>query len=157
MPNHQFRDDDVDLDNETVIVNGERLTEADADTTMADELSGRKRIPGRKSLSGEGHSPVVNVRVSAETRAALADKVASTGDKLSTVSREALDYTVSYFICWEQQFDGAGLEVVRIDKPLTLEQAQAQFDGWKTTAQALRARTLQIRRGRDEVVQEWIP
>ena len=114
--------------------------------------------PGRKSLSGEGtHSPVVNVRVSAETRAALADKVASTGDKLSTVSREALDYTVSYFICWEQQFDGAGLEVVRIDKPLTLEQAQAQFDGWKTTAQALRARTLQIRRGRDEVVQEWIP
>lgn len=59
---HKFQNDAVDLDSEVVIVNGRRLTDADADA-WADELSGRERsnanlIPGRKSLSGKGEGRV---------------------------------------------------------------------------------------------------
>ncbi|MFA4084806.1 DNA-binding protein [Mycobacteroides salmoniphilum] len=63
-------DEDVDLDDEVVTVDGKRLTNADADA-LADEAArvSRERsnanlIPGRKSLSGEGqHSPTVQTRV----------------------------------------------------------------------------------------------
>lgn len=63
-------DEDVDLDDEVVTVDGQRLTNADADA-LADEAArvSRERsnanlIPGRKSLSGEGkHSPTVQTRV----------------------------------------------------------------------------------------------
>jgi hypothetical protein len=39
-PNHDIRFGDVDLDKEVVIVNGERLTEADA-RAITDELAAR--------------------------------------------------------------------------------------------------------------------
>ncbi|PVA66198.1 hypothetical protein [Mycobacteroides abscessus] len=63
-------DEDIDLDAEVVTVDGQRLTNADADA-LADEAArvSRERsnanlIPGRKSLSGEGqHSPTVQTRV----------------------------------------------------------------------------------------------
>lgn len=157
---HKFQDDDLDLDTEVVIVNGQRLTNTDADA-WADELSSRERsnanlIPGRKSLSGqgEGKSPVVNVRVSNETRADLDEMGAETGQRVSKIAREALDDTVSYYVCWEQRFDGAHWEVVRINKALTLDEAKKSFEDFRDTARALGARVLQIRRGRDQVMQE---
>lgn len=160
---HRFQADDIDLDAEVVIVNGQRLTNADADALTA-ELSGRQRsnanlVPGRKSLSGkgEGASPVVNVRVSNETRAELDSKGVATGDRVSKMARRALDDIVSYYVYWEQQFDGDCWEPVRLDKALTLEEAERVFEDYKGVAAALRARVLQIRRGRDQVVREWVP
>lgn len=91
---------DLDLENEVVIVNGERLTEADAQA-WAEELEDRDRsrdrslanlIPGRKSLSGNGkHSPVLNVRVSEDTRRRLEELAERTGDSVSRVARRAID------------------------------------------------------------------
>ena len=160
---HKFQDEDFALDAEQVIVNGRRLTNAGADD-WANELSARERsnanlIPGRKSLSGkrEGRSPVVNVRVSAESRADLDEKGAETGHRVSKIARQALDDALGYYVCWEQSFDGDHWEVVRLDKPLTLDAAQEAFESFKNTASTLGARVLQIRRGRDYLLKEWSP
>lgn len=63
-------DKDIDLDTEVVTVDGERLTNDDADA-MAERLAARERsnanlalTNGRPSLSGDGkHSPTVQTRV----------------------------------------------------------------------------------------------
>lgn len=87
---------DVDLDDESVIVNGERLTEADA-RAVTDELAGRDRsnanlIPGRKSLSGDGeHSPVMQTRVPAAVQARFREIAARRGVRPSKLLREAID------------------------------------------------------------------
>lgn len=86
---------DADLDDEVVIVDGERLTEADADA-WSDEIA-RDRywdnlIPGRKSLSGGSiHSPALNLRVSVETRRRLSELAAQRGTSVSRVAREAIE------------------------------------------------------------------
>ena len=97
-PVHTFRD--VDLDDEVVIVNGERLTEAGAQA-WAEELENRDRsrdrslanlIPGRKSLSGNGkHSPVLSVRVSEDARRRLGELAERSGESVSRVARRAID------------------------------------------------------------------
>lgn len=87
---------DVDLDDEVVIVNGERLTECAAEQ-LSDELAGRARsnanlVPGRKSLSGRGkHSPVLNVRVSDATLGMLRVLAGQRGVSVSKLSRQAID------------------------------------------------------------------
>ncbi len=49
-------------------------------------------VPGRKSLSGNGkHSPVVNVRVSEDTRRRLGELAERSGESVSRVARRALD------------------------------------------------------------------
>ncbi|RIT58860.1 hypothetical protein D2E90_20770 [Mycobacteroides abscessus] len=81
-------DGDVDLDDEVVMVDGERLTNADADA-LADEAArvSRERsnanlIPGRKSLSGEGkHSPTVQTRVPQWVKDELVAEAAELGYK----------------------------------------------------------------------------
>jgi hypothetical protein len=45
--NHNIRIGDIDLDKEIVIVNGERLTEADA-LAISDELAGRAHCSGEE-------------------------------------------------------------------------------------------------------------
>jgi hypothetical protein len=128
----------------------------DAPQTGRDR-SKQNLIPGRKSLTGEQgkHSPVVNVRVTEQTREGLR-KVAERRDvSLTKVAREALDGAQQYYVVWQQDFAG-DLNWVRFDKPLTLEQAEEMFEQFKkTTARALNFRVMQIRRGRDNVVQEW--
>lgn len=97
---HKFRDEDIDLDTEHVIVNGQRFTNADADA-LADELSGRDRSranlqPGRKSLSGGSkHSPVVQFRVSEATLVKLKEIAAARQVSVSKLSRQVLDEWVS--------------------------------------------------------------
>lgn len=79
-------DEDIDLDAEVVMVNGERFTEADADA-LTDRLASRERsnanlIPGRKSLSGEGqHSPTVQTRVPQWVKDELVAEAAELGYK----------------------------------------------------------------------------
>lgn len=88
---------DVDLDQEEVYVNGERLTEVRA-MQMAEEAERTSRqrdanlIPGGKSLSGRGkHSPVVQVRVSETTRAKLQAIAKARKMSVSKLSRKVLD------------------------------------------------------------------
>lgn len=92
---------DIDLDKEVVIVNGERLTEADA-LAVTEELAGRERsnanlIPGRKSLSGGGeHSPIVQTRVPVEVRARLQAIAERRGVRTSKLLREAIDQFIEH-------------------------------------------------------------
>jgi hypothetical protein len=150
-------DEDLDLDATEVHVNGERLTDS-----HADELSGRERsqanlIPGRKSLTGERGktSPVVNVRVPEQTRDGLRELAG--GPSITKVARQALEDAQQYYVVWEQSFDNAHYEVVRFDKAMTLEEARRSFENFKTSARAMNWRVLQIRRGRDFVVENWLP
>jgi hypothetical protein len=121
---------------------------------MTYELNGRDRS---KALSGEPGkiSPVVNVRVAEETRDGL--RAVAGGPSVTRVARQALDDAQLYYVVWQQTFDGAQTDWVRLHKPMTLEQAQATFEQFKTTARALQFRRMQIRRGRDVVVKEWKP
>ena len=97
IPNHTF--EDIDLDAENVVVDGRRFTEADA-AAISDAIAAgpplSNLIPGRKSLSGGGkHSPVINVRVSENTRRRLEELAAQRGESISKVARAALEAFVS--------------------------------------------------------------
>lgn len=95
----EFDDDtvveDVDLAEEEIIVDGERLTDERADEITADVLAkvrARNLIPGGKSLSGDGtHSPVVQTRVPAEVRFKLQVIAERRGVRPSKLLREAID------------------------------------------------------------------
>ena len=89
----RFGDDvtveDVDLDEEVVIVGGERMTNERAQR-IADEFVAH-RVRGRRSLSGDGsHSPVVQFRVPAVLREAVDDRAAAEGVPVSALARRAL-------------------------------------------------------------------
>lgn len=96
MTNHKIHNEDIDVDKEIVIVNGERFTEQDAEDLDA-ELSGRDRsnanlVPGRKSLSGAGeHSPIVQTRVPTTVRVKLQKIADRRGVRTSKLLREAID------------------------------------------------------------------
>jgi hypothetical protein len=100
MSKPHIRIGDVDLDEEVVIVNGERFTEQDAND-LADELSGRERSnanlqPGGKSLSGGGkHSPVLQARVPADVRARFDAIAEQRGVTPSRLLREAIDQLIA--------------------------------------------------------------
>lgn len=88
---------DVDLEQEEICVNGERLTDerveqmAQESVRLARERE-RHLIPGGKSLSGGSkHSPVVQVRVSETTRDKLAHIAAERRMSVSKLSRQVLD------------------------------------------------------------------
>ncbi|MEB3021296.1 DNA-binding protein [[Mycobacterium] crassicus] len=87
--------EDIDLAEEEIIVDGERLTDERADAIAADVLAkvrARTLVPGGKSLSGEGkHSPVVQVRVSESTRDALQAIAEHRKMSVSKLSRQVLD------------------------------------------------------------------
>jgi hypothetical protein len=87
--------DDVDLDEEEIYVEGERLTEERAEKLAKEVLAKARAMnlqPGGKSLSGDGkHSPVVQVRVSEHTRDKLRAIAKDRGMSLSKLSRMVLD------------------------------------------------------------------
>ncbi|MCA4760894.1 ribbon-helix-helix domain-containing protein [Mycobacterium avium subsp. hominissuis] len=95
----KFDDDtvveDIDLAEEEIIVDGQRLTDERADEITADVLAkvrARNLIPGGKSLSGDGtHSPIVQTRVPAEVRAKLQQIAERRGVRTSKLLREAID------------------------------------------------------------------
>jgi hypothetical protein len=87
--------EDIDLDEEAVYVEGERLTKQRAQERAAEVLARVSALnlrPGGKSLSGDGkHSPVVQVRVSERTRDRLRAIATSRGMSVSKLSRKVLD------------------------------------------------------------------
>lgn len=90
---------DIDLDDEVVVIDGKRVTEADAEA-WSDEIAADRSwdnlVPGRKSLSGGSkHSPVVNVRVAESTRRRLEELAAQSGVTVSKVARQAIDEFLS--------------------------------------------------------------
>lgn len=162
-PDPIIETEDVDLGAEVIHVgDGQRLTEELADT-VADQLaqSGRERsmanlIPGRKSLSGKGkHSPIVQARVAEDVHNELEELARANGQKPSKFVRQAVEDSIAFYVLWEQQFDGSHWEWVRLNKPLPLEQASQLFDNFKRIAGPLGYRRVQIRHGRDHVVEEW--
>lgn len=88
----------VDLNEEEIYVDGERLTEERAEKLAAEVLAKATALnlrPGGKSLSGEGkHSPVVQVRVSEHTRDKLRAIAKARGMSVSKLSRKVLDQFV---------------------------------------------------------------
>lgn len=79
---------DIDLDTETFIVGGQRLTEQRA----ADLAEQAERRGGRPSLTGPGaHSPVLTLRVSQATKDELRALSVELGRRQSDLIREALD------------------------------------------------------------------
>ena len=100
-PEIVFGDDvtiqDVNLAEDEIIVDGERLTDERADEITADVLAKARAyntglIPGGKSLSGGGkHSPVIQTRVSETTRDRLAAIAKKRQMSVSKLSRQVLD------------------------------------------------------------------
>lgn len=90
--------EDVDLDEEEIYVEGERLTDEIAEKRVAEVLAKATALnlrPGGKSLSGDGkHSPVVQVRVSEHTRDKLRAIAKARGMSVSKLSRKVLDQFV---------------------------------------------------------------
>lgn len=86
---------DIDLDQEEVIYQGERLTEARAERFAAEalrEVRQRNLVPGRKSLSGNGsHSPTIQYRVPVSLRDAAEKLSAVEGVTVSKLARRALE------------------------------------------------------------------
>lgn len=88
----------VDLIDEEIYVEGERLTDERADEIATEVLAKAQAMnlrPGGKSLSGNGkHSPVVQVRVSEHTREKLRAIAKARGMSVSKLSRKVLDQFV---------------------------------------------------------------
>lgn len=79
---------DINLDSEEFIGGGERLT-----ATRAAEIADRlERHRGRPSLTAPGaHSPVLNLRVSQDTKDQLEQLAETSGRRQSEIVREALN------------------------------------------------------------------
>lgn len=89
----------ADLENEEYYVEGERLTDERAEQLAAEMLArvrAKNLRPGGKSLSGDQkHSPVVQVRVSENTRDKLRAIAEARGMSVSKLSRKVLDEFVA--------------------------------------------------------------
>lgn len=89
--------DDIDLSDEQIVIDGQRLTDERADMIAADVLAKARAhnaglVPGGKSLSGDGrHSPVVQVRVSGATKDKLRQIARERKMSVSKLSRQILD------------------------------------------------------------------
>jgi hypothetical protein len=88
----------AELERDEYYVGGERLTEERAEKIAAEVLAKAQAMnlrPGGKSLSGNGkHSPVVQVRVSEQTRDKLRAIAKARGMSVSKLSRKVLDQFV---------------------------------------------------------------
>ncbi|WP_206779543.1 hypothetical protein, partial [Mycolicibacterium canariasense] len=79
----------------------------------------------------------------------------SHGMGVSKFVRPAVEDQVAYFVLWEQSFDGAAYEWVRLNKALPLSEAETTFEHFRQLAATHGYRRVQIRRGRDLVVKQW--
>ncbi len=79
----------VDLDEEVMLTpSGSRYTAADAEADVEHVLAKLGR--GKPSLSGQGTSPQIGVRLPVDLRARLAERAKREGRKESEIVREAL-------------------------------------------------------------------
>lgn len=97
-PDDHIDEEVRDLDAEPITLpSGRVIDEAGAEQLVEETREAvRKReanlVPGGKSLSGDGsHSPVVQIRVSSELRAALADRAGRRGVSVAKYAREVLE------------------------------------------------------------------
>ena len=108
-----------------------------------------------KGTRTTGKTPVLAIRLPESLRNELVHSAEVQGATPSEMVRRAVVDSVSFYVLWEQTFDGDEWHWVRFDKALTPEQAEETFKHVSRIARTHGYRRVQIRHGRDEVVKEW--
>ena len=108
-----------------------------------------------KGTPTTGKTPVLAVRLPESLRNELVHSAKVQGASPSEMVRRAVVDSVSFYVLWEQKFDGDEWQWVRFDKALTRERADEMFKHFSQIARTHGYRRVQIRRGRDEVVKAW--
>src|SRR5690625_4595889 len=108
-----------------------------------------------KGTRTTGKTPVLAIRLPASLRNELVHSAKAQGATPSEMIRRAVVDSVSFYVLWEQTFDGDEWQWVRFDKALTPEAAEEMFKHFSRLAPTHGYRRVQIRHGRDEVVKEW--
>jgi predicted transcriptional regulator len=108
-----------------------------------------------KGTRTTGKTPVLTIRLPESLRNELVHSAEVQGATPSEMVRRAVVDSVSFYVLWEQTFDGDEWQWVRFDKALTPAQAEEMFKHFSRLALTHGYRRVQIRHGRDEVVKEW--
>jgi hypothetical protein len=108
-----------------------------------------------KGTRTTGKTPVLAIRLPESLRNELVRSATAQGATPSEMVRRAVVDSVSFYVLWEQTFDGDEWQWVRFDKALTAAQAEEMFKHFSRLAPTHGYRRVQIRHGRDEVVKEW--
>jgi hypothetical protein len=108
-----------------------------------------------KGTRTTGKTPVLAIRLPESLRNELVHSAEVQGATPSEMVRRAVVDSVSFYVLWEQTFDGDEWQWVRFDKALTPAQAEEMFNHFSRLALTHGYRRVQIRHGRDEVVKEW--
>lgn len=108
-----------------------------------------------KGTPTTGKTPVLAIRLPESLRNELVHSAKVQGATPSEMVRRAVVDSVSFYVLWEQTFDGDEWQWVRFDKALTPEQAEKMFKHFSHLAPTHGYRRVQIRHGRDEVIKEW--
>lgn len=108
-----------------------------------------------KGTRATGKTPVLAIRLPESLRNELVDSANVQGATPSEMVRRAVVDSVSFYVLWEQTFDGDEWQWVRFDKALTPQGAEEMFRHLSRLAPTHGYRRVQIRHGRDEVVKEW--
>lgn len=108
-----------------------------------------------KGTRTTGKTPVLAIRLPESLRNELVHSAKVQRATPSEMIRRAIVDSVSFYVLWEQTFDGDEWQWVRFDKALTPEDAEETFKHFSRLAPTHGYRRVQIRHGRDEVVKEW--
>ncbi|HEX9834816.1 MAG TPA: hypothetical protein VGA66_17330 [Mycobacterium sp.] len=108
-----------------------------------------------KGTRTTGKTPVLAIRLPESLRNELVRSAKVQGATPSEMVRRAVVDSVSFYVLWEQTFDGDEWRWVRFDKALTPEQADEMFKHFSRIAPTHGYRRVQIRHGRDQVIKEW--
>lgn len=108
-----------------------------------------------KGTPTTGKTPVLAIRLPETLRKELVHSAKLQRATPSEMVRRAVVDSVSFYVLWEQTFDGDEWQWVRFDKALTPQDAEKMFKQFSRLAPTHGFRRVQIRRGRDEVVKEW--
>ncbi|MBB5168255.1 hypothetical protein [Mycobacterium sp. AZCC_0083] len=108
-----------------------------------------------KGTRTAGKTPVLAIRLPESLRNELVHSATIQGATPSEMIRRAVVDSVSFYVLWEQTFDGDDWQWVRFDKALTPDQAEEMFKHFSRIAPTHGYRRVQIRHGRDQVIKEW--
>lgn len=108
-----------------------------------------------KGTRTTGNTPVLTIRLPESLRNELVHSANVQGATPSEMVRRAVADSVSFYVLWEQMFDGDEWQWVRFDKALTPQDAEETFKHFSRLAPTHGYRRVQIRHGRDEVIKEW--
>lgn len=140
----------------------EMAADYEASPPTAAEVTSVERNPaylptGRpnKGTRTAGKTPVLAIRLPESLRNELVHSATIQGATPSEMIRRAVVDSVSFYVLWEQTFDGDDWQWVRFDKALTPDQAEEMFKHFSRIAPTHGYRRVQIRHGRDQVIKEW--